>query len=215
MKSTPIIMTAESLRAILADPPRKNQTRRIMTPQPEPRGTGYYFDAYCSEPKTDINPRGMSDEWCWWTADHRPAPSTMIRCPYGQPGDRSWVKESVAIRADVDPAADLEKALHYLIYRADYRDGDLSLEWHDYGRGWISPLFMPRWASRITLEVAEVRVQRLQEISEDDARAEGSAPGTFGGCRAAFVYLWERINAKRATWASNPFVWALTFRRLS
>jgi hypothetical protein len=96
---------------------------------------------------------------------------------------------------------------------------------------------MPRAFSRITLEVTEVRVQRLQEISEDDARAEGVEPYTpphghispgqrvpgpgFDGCRLGdqphrlpFADLWDSINGKRAPWSSNPWVWALTFRRM-
>jgi hypothetical protein len=82
---------------------------------------------------------------------------------------------------------------------------------------------MPRWASRITLEITDVCVQRLQEISEEDARAEGigaldavASGGNellHGTHRGAFVELWDSINGKRAAWASNPWVWTLTFRR--
>lgn len=79
---------------------------------------------------------------------------------------------------------------------------------------------MPRWASRITLEVTGVRVERLQDISEEDASAEGvemydSATGdVFYGPRDAFMALWETINGKRAPWASNPWVWVIEFRRV-
>ena len=94
---------------------------------------------------------------------------------------------------------------------------------------WRNPLFMPRWASRITLELAEVRVQRLQEISEDDARAEGckrsdAAVVIQAGtglvhdlsytARGAYAVRWDEINFKRAPWSSNPWIWALTFRRI-
>jgi hypothetical protein len=77
---------------------------------------------------------------------------------------------------------------------------------------------MPRWASRITLEITDVRVQRLQEISEEDAEAEGvyswSEMGPLDICaRPLFASLWDSLNGKRAPWASNPFIWALTFRR--
>ena len=87
---------------------------------------------------------------------------------------------------------------------------------------------MPRWASRLSLEIAEVRVQRLQEISEEDARAEGChrddaavvfQKGKQGfdcelgwTARGAFAVRWDESNGKRALWRSNPFVWALTFR---
>lgn len=80
---------------------------------------------------------------------------------------------------------------------------------------------MPRWASRITLEVTEVRVQRLQAISEEDAVAEGLTPGRrdeqarqLSWGRLGFMELWESINGKRAPWSSNPSVWAISFRRV-
>jgi hypothetical protein len=94
---------------------------------------------------------------------------------------------------------------------------------------WRPSIFMPRWASRITLEVTEVRVQRLQEVTEDDALAEGVEPlkhiapdqplltgGTAGEQphRLAFSVLWDSINGERASWVSNPWVWAVSFRRL-
>lgn len=84
------------------------------------------------------------------------------------------------------------------------------------GRTWRdieAPSAPPPPYTHIRLSVEAVRVQRLQEISEDDARAEGVEPGTFGGHRAAFVYLWDSINGKRAPWSSNAWVWAITFRR--
>jgi hypothetical protein len=237
VKETPIIMQGESVRAI--DARIKVQTRRLI--------------------KADVDTLRILSKYSGWTwsgssgghggvsiADAGGTFSVPLRCPYGAVGDRLYTKESVAIRSDVDPAIDLDKALHYLIYRADYRDGDLSLEWHNYGRGWISPLFMPRWASRLTLEITEVRVQRLQEISEDDARAEGcdwhdaDIARTIGLHRIAFAKRWDAINSKRrrreylspsdpgytadrpwrtvvdesAAWAANPFVWAMTFRRI-
>jgi len=78
---------------------------------------------------------------------------------------------------------------------------------------------MPRWASRITLEVTDVRVQRVQEISEEDANAEGMVGSPLHGkfwYRENFAGLWDTINAKRGhPWASNPWVWAITFQRLA
>jgi hypothetical protein len=89
---------------------------------------------------------------------------------------------------------------------------------------WVPNIFLPRWASRITLEVTEVRVQRLQEISEEGAKAEGVLPAPF--CKAgrpdgmehveAFEDLWDSINGERpgCSWDANPWVWAISFRRL-
>lgn len=112
-------------------------------------------------------------------------------CPYGQLFDRLWVRESWQCNhADQDRSK--------VNYRADGRDRLL----------WTPSIHMPRWASRITLEVTDVRVQRLQDISEEDAKAEG-AEG-----REAFASLWDAINGNRASWASNPWTWAIGFRVL-
>jgi hypothetical protein len=142
---------------------RKTQTRRVIHPQP-------------------INIKiGQSV-----------VPSACGNCPYGEPGDRLWVRE----------AFDSWKCAN---------ESMLLLN-----RGaWKSPMFMPRWASRLTLEITEVRVQRLQEMSEEDAQEEGR--GTWGnGCRHRyFAGLWDSINAKRGhSWESNPWVWAVSFRQV-
>lgn len=83
---------------------------------------------------------------------------------------------------------------------------------------WLPSIHMPRWASRIFLEVTEVRVERLQAISEEDACAEGvpasNGAAPTGWARQNFADLWDEINGVRAPWASNPWVWAITFRRV-
>src|SRR5262249_27378565 len=140
-----------------------------------------------------------------------------LLCPYGGPGDRLWVRETWAgddccgyvYRAD-HPNADLK--------RGDLDDGDQSI------RRWRPAIHMPHAASRITLDVLSVRVERLQQITEDDARAEGVlSPAELSVCklegplpwgRDAFQRLWDAINGKRALWASNPWVWCIEFRRL-
>jgi hypothetical protein len=134
-------------------------------------------------------------------------------CPYGVPGDRLWVREAWADH--VGPFGESRFAL----YRAD---GD------ERAGPWRPSIFMPRWASRITLEVTAVRVERLQQISEEDAKAEGMEfDGTWwlGGTHPvkgtlqcwptaakAFERGWDSINGKRAPWDANPWVWAIAFR---
>lgn len=149
-------------------------------------------------------------------------------CPYGQPGGGLWVRETFALRQDCEP--DTDKARHYVMYRADGSDPADGMNWHDYGGKWKPSIFMPRWASRITLELTGVRVERLQEISEDDAISEGVrgmekelSGGDSGlesayilNARNAFSALWDTINARRGfSWETNPWVWVLTFKRLN
>lgn len=229
LRERPLNCTTVEVRAFLAG--SKTQLRRPIVPQlvvPAERPlrharkhSGPYFDAYCGERKTDMNPRGMSDRWCWWTADDRPI-LPEIQCPFGKPGDRLWCRESFALRTDVDAATDLAKALRYIRHRADRDGDDLRSEWHDFGRGWRSSATMPRWASRLTLEVVNVHVHRVKEIDEADARAEGCRgvhgavgqmiPGPPTTARANFEDVWNLSYGKRAPWSNNPYVWAATVR---
>lgn len=121
-------------------------------------------------------------------------------CPHGEPGDRLWVREEWAIG---DPLRFVDHCRDGVAYRAV--DGNQP---HSTER-WRSPLFMPRWASRITLEITRVRVERLQAIGEDDARAEGAASV------AEYAGVWDAINRRKAPWALNPWVWAIEFRRVT
>lgn len=192
MKEHPIIMTGESVRAIIAG--RKTQTRRIVK-----LPAGVEYDGHSPE-TFDVSA----------SAQHQPTGSVRVRNPYGVQGDTLWVKETFA-----------------------YRDREFHPEggyWYaatdDYEGKSVSPLFMPRAASRITLRVTSVRVERVQAISEADAKAEGCdsdadiaarlhrgamLPSRLRMARDEFRDLWDRINAKRASWASNPWVWAVAF----
>jgi hypothetical protein len=164
-------------------------------------------------------------------------------CPHGQPGDRLWVRETwsdamsddgpvICYRANLD-----RRYLHFDAWPIEYdrypecrfanwaSDLERGIEGH-----WRSLFHMPRWAARIILEITDVRVQRLQEINEADARAEGfpipgtqpcivnGEPGevTFFDPRTAFAYGWNAINSKRpgCAWIDNPWTWAITFKRL-
>lgn len=129
--------------------------------------------------------------------------------PYGKPGDRLWVRETWTTHEN-------DKGADCLLYKADVPDPE------NYGP-WRPSIFMPRWASRITLEVVGVRVQQVQDISHTDAIAEGvedtdKAPYGFAVTSYAIAnyrVLWNLINAKRGFgWAVNPWVWAIEFRRL-
>lgn len=147
-----------------------------------------------------------------------------LPCPYGEPGDRLWVRETWAPR-DSEAFLRHEVEADKLFYRADDERHLLT-----DGR-WRPSIHMPRWASRITLEVASVRVERVQDITDADALAEGVTnygddsqfpPGFSMSTRAArkwrprreFRDLWDSINGKRpgCAWSDNPWVWAVTFK---
>lgn len=144
------------------------------------------------------------------------------KCPYGVPGDRLWVRETWAAPHSFDGEPPRSLMLARIHYAATEERGGLL---------WRPSIFMPRWASRLTLEVVSVRVERLQEISAADAIAEGlvtwsdppRVPTVHYGiehadvwetdpCKA-FARGWDTINGKRAPWASNPWVWRIEFRR--
>lgn len=131
-------------------------------------------------------------------------------CPYGRPGDRLWVRETwkhIEGGAIYDASGGTIDAFDpETIYRADRPNR--------YGP-WMSPIHMPRWASRITLEITDVRVERLQDISEDDAYAEGVKHSEHGGitARDGFQRLWESINGA-GSWDTNPWVWVIEFKKL-
>lgn len=122
---------------------------------------------------------------------------TLSECPYGYPGDRLWVRETWA-----------KQLSGKYIYRADHQDWELA----DYTAtgAWRPSIHMPRAACRILLQITDIRVERLQYISADDARAEGCTdPGPIA--IGEYQTLWEKINGPES-WALNPYVWAITFK---
>lgn len=156
MKERGMLFRGEQVRAVLEG--RQTQTRRLIKPQPEQPAPGSYFDAYNGGP-----------QWNWWAADHRQHLDQIIQCPYGKPGDRLWVRETWAARPLHDdlPPRDIPKGSK-VYYPATPELGLLNCEKQR------PSIHMPRWASRITLEITGVRVERLQDISEEDAKAEGA-----------------------------------------
>jgi hypothetical protein len=210
-----ILFSAAMVQAILDN--RKSQTRRVIVPQIEQPQPGAYFDAY-----------NHTAEWVWWLPDNRvynPVGAGR-RCPYGTVGDTLWLRETWGIvdlwlrperavsefNADGEVAAyigkipgtyDISTLKEHLVYRAD----------NDRPFFWRPSIHMPRWASRITLRITDVRVEQVQHISSEDARAEGSYLATDPDDERGFVNLWDSINAKGYSWATNPFVWAISFVR--
>lgn len=205
-KSRPILMSAPMVLAILEG--RKTETRRVMKPQPV-----HYPDG-------DIG---------WWGPD-RFTDVHECACPYGYPADGLYVKEAMRRHhgsifdggtycADLTPVFgdDAHKCLGRAVW-----------QWQ---RDYLPPMFCPRWASRITLEIVDLRVQRVQDTSADDAIAEGVVDKSAEEIaplphetqemyryHALKFYreLWDNLNANRGySWESNPWVWAITFRKVT
>lgn len=212
MTERPIPFSAPMVRAILSD--TKTQTRRVVKVEPPPGAQRVI--------------RPFADERLQWAATdpHDMEQDQLVlgdapRCPYGQPGDRLWVREAWKAHTTFDhlPPRDIPES--HVWYMAD--DGYKAESRYRQG------MFMPRWASRITLEVSGVRVERLQDISEADALAEGVTPlpggdmwtagglydGPLHAARPQWAYrrLWEQINGPES-WAANPWVWVVEFKRL-
>ena len=221
MADRPIIFSAPMVRALRAG--RKTQTRRLLRNVPpapsdenlvhEPKHEHAYFDAYCGAKKTAANPRGMTEDWCWWTRDDRCGHGCKVRYV---PGDRLYVREAWltwGIFDDLKPS--LLTGNEGITYLADATHSEPLP-----GRRRAS-MHMPRWASRLTLIVEDVRVERLQAISEADAVAEGMSEPSLrqlGGDlaqaawseRQVFQRLWNHLHGAES-WDANPWVVALTF----
>lgn len=215
MKERGMIFNSEMVRAILDG--RKTQTRRVMKVQPSdgfhPTHNGYDLDlnahwytpgvvdknGYLQPAKKDVF--GVADE------------NEGYACPFGAVGDRIWVRETFSPVPDHEEPAGCSA----ILYAAD---GNGS-----YGK-WVPSIHMPRWASRLTLEITGVRVERLNSISHEDAQAEGmeitgwrptySDPDSGGEVWTPydnFAQLWESIYGEDS-WKANPWVWVIEFKRV-
>ncbi|MDZ0181745.1 morphogenetic protein [Klebsiella quasipneumoniae] len=224
-----MIFNAEMVRAILAG--RKTQTRRIMKVQPESNQLGLLLITDSTR-HSDIG----RYHWAESNATGNYVRSKLFACPFGAVGDQIWVRETFQ-----GPLFNYEQMDEYLEdsskfekpefcqyaaeggHRPEYQDADDNLR-----HGWRPSIHMPRWASRILLEITDVRVERLNAISEEDARAEGIIDGGCLNCGEpepcgcanpepdatdAFAYLWQSIYGQES-WNANPWVWVIEFKRV-
>ncbi|MBX4678098.1 ASCH domain-containing protein [Klebsiella pneumoniae] len=235
MKEHGMIFNGEMVRAILDG--RKTQTRRPI----KWKQTRF----------TEIGEREDGSKWPW-SEDAEHACDFWHPCPFGAVGDRIWVRETWATLGNEDGCCiDWEGNLckgdersAARIYRAscEQRPGDYGLwsipddaYWkphtkeHKFEGAWRPSIHMPRWASRILLEITDVRVERLNAISEEDATAEGVPPagsllpdypgtfltpkGDFATAKVAFQRLWESIYGEES-WKANGWVWVISFKRV-
>ncbi|CAM6822944.1 MULTISPECIES: hypothetical protein [Escherichia] len=141
-------------------------------------------------------------------------------CPYGQPGDRIWVRETYRVHGKATDVATL-------VYRASVRNSwteqthrvPVDVCNKPVSEKWTPSIHMPRWASRILLEITDVRVERLHDMSEADAKAEGATPATYkitppeAVYRVGFGDIWRSIYGQD-NWLSNPWVWVIEFKRI-
>jgi len=213
MKERPILFSAPMVRALLNR--SKTQTRRVVKLR-----NGQY-----------LPPSESADRPGWQQLLHS--------CPYGIPGDRLWVKETWGMELLWGTSGEGSISRGYEIrYRAGGECGftyegpdseiDPFLRYYDTQKGnWRPSIYMPHWASRILLEIVHIRVERLQNLSETDALAEGVDPelcdharrsceeiGCYGNtAKAAYHGLWDQIHGQDS-WATNPWVWVVQFRRI-
>ncbi len=217
-KERPILFSGPMVRAILNG--TKTQTRRIVKPQPVVRYGGHITEGYYAEGGAVFKEGGEGGHrpmrWCEGAG--------FVPSRLGKPGDKLWVRETHHVQEfeAIERDGVYTPAERFVSYRADSPMLPVI---------WKPSIFMPRWASRITLEVTEVRVERLQDISEEDAKAEGADPvvllpdddtgllttvmhDTKGDHRDGFAALWSSINGL-GSWQANPWVWVIDFRLLN
>lgn len=223
MKERPIIFSAPMVPALLDG--TKTQTRRVAKGRhpigflggsdqiDDPACWGWFFDGP-EQHGYAVLARGLNERW--------DGGRVSIPCPYGEPGARFYVKERWDYFGGDEYIYQREPGA--VMYEADC---DLT----QIGRRWRNPMFMPKWAARLWYELTDVRAQRVQDISEEDARAEGVDAldglldeaeicrlAKLAGCMATdnrswFAAAWEMIHG-RGAWERNDWVWALSFRRV-
>lgn len=212
MKERGMIFNGEMVRAIIDG--RKTQTRRPI----KWKQTRF----------TEIGEREDGSKWPW-SEDTEHACDFWHPCPFGAVGDRIWVRETFCPVDDTQYGG--EKWVDYRAtprYEASHPAGWDSAPNDAEALKWRPSIHMPRWASRILLEITDVRVERLNAISEEDARAEGIIDGGCLNCGEpepcgcanpepdatdAFAYLWQSIYGQES-WNANPWVWVISIKRV-
>jgi len=221
MKYRPIIFSGAMVRALLAD--TKTQTRRIVKPQP-----------FNGRPDDEVRKQMIENgalgqdesltDLLNGAIDHGFIPEA--KCPYGQPGDRLWVREAFG-KVNMHSLSNNRPLFEQITYRAGKRvlaskDAPSDFDMENWPVSWVDDykptdgkwrpsIHMPRWASRITLEIISVRVERLRDISMQDVLAEGCMLSTSKTEPLDYQNLWESINGS-GSWDANPWVWVVEFR---
>lgn len=220
-KERPILFSAPMVRAILEG--QKTVTRRAMKRQPDPDAdiTVESYNVAVTN-RHGYQEAGPEIFGAWWRDGE-----SGCKCPYGKPGDRLWVRETfIDLRGTgVEHRPDPDGPLHHYAYAADCRPGSHSDEARkDFGLKYKPSIHMPRAASRILLEITDVRVERLQDITQDQAIAEGIAKHPGGGHHVedgkhhwaspidSFAGLWSSVGGD---WDANPWVWCVNFKRVT
>lgn len=217
MKDKPILMSTPMVRAILDG--SKTQTRRLMKPQPRDHDHQSFWGAEWENEPPHYVIRGK-DCFCSLCGDGIGIDGRSLYKAKYEVGDILWVRETYAIKPTIDPEQDWTTYL----YKASH-------ELDGYDTKWRPSIFMPKDACRIRLQVTDIRVERLQDISEEDAIAEGIDKVADYGSTGYRLYtepnaayadidavssyesLWESINGK-GSWDKNPWVWVIAFKRI-
>lgn len=205
-KEHPILFSTAMVKAILEG--RKTQTRRVIKPQINADEVGAVGKSFFT-PDGMVSIRGVHDgvPGCEW----------FRKLPYGLKGDLLWVRETFRLQNFARPNGRFSADI---CYRADGAIGERVGNLSDNERiGWRPSIHMPRWASRITLEVTGVRVERVKDITLDGVFSEGITAAAASSVNrnpvGYFRNLWDTINAKRGYgWDVNPWVWVVEFKRV-
>jgi hypothetical protein len=237
MKERPILFSGEMVRAILDG--RKKQTRRVIGVRNTVRSEDTHTN-HNAEITNAINHFGTlwSFGLAWDVCGIEYYDNTTIRCPYGKHGDLLWVRESMRRSRYLDFLGDDvfdennkehpfkrsgKWTAQYIAtgtavpYAKGAKEGWCGTALWQWKNTACPSIHMPRWASRLILKITNVRAERLQDITAEDAFAEGISGGDWlGDPIGTFAQLWDSINAKRGySWDSNPWVWAIEFESIT